>query len=417
MSTHAFDPPSPSRRDRPRQRLVTAPFLAVTASALVFFVYIGMLVVVVPRFVEERLGAGEFGVGLTIATFAAAAIASRPLIGWAGDRFGRRRLMMAGAVLAAAAGAMSGFAGSLPVLLMLRGATGVGEAAMFVGAATMIADLAPPHRRAEAASYFSVAVFGGIGVGPIIGEWVLADDRYVLAFGAAGAVALLAALLAVAVPRRIDQAVIERSRRGQRVRPRFLHPAALWPGVVLGSGIAGFAVFSAFLPEYSRSVGLSGAGGLFFVYSMVTLVLRIAGARVPERIGAGTSVTIALVLLAVGLVLPAVVPSAGGLWAAAAVVGVGMAFMYPSLMALVVNRVDERERASALSSFTMFFEVGTVVGGIVLGSAGELLGKPAAFVGGSLMCLFGLVVLWTRVVDTRTAAPSPRVDYVPVAGD
>ena len=44
---------------------------------------------------------------------------------------------------------------------------------LFVGAATLVADLAPPERRAEAASYFSVAVFGGLGIGPIIGEAVL----------------------------------------------------------------------------------------------------------------------------------------------------------------------------------------------------------------------------------------------------
>jgi len=42
---------------------------------------------------------------------------------------------------------------------------GLGEAALFVAAATLIADLSPPHRRAEAASYFSVAVYGGIGLG------------------------------------------------------------------------------------------------------------------------------------------------------------------------------------------------------------------------------------------------------------
>ena len=45
-------------------------------------------------------------------------------------------------------------------------------------------------------------------------------------------------------------------------------------------------------------------------------------------------------------------------------IGVGMAFMYPSLMALTVNRVDDRERPVAISSFTMFFEIGTVTGGL-----------------------------------------------------
>ena len=63
-------------------------------------------------------------------------------------------------------------------MLALRGVMGIGEAAVFVGAATLVADLSPRDRRAEGASYFSVAVFGGIGIGPIVGEALLGDDNF-----------------------------------------------------------------------------------------------------------------------------------------------------------------------------------------------------------------------------------------------
>jgi MFS family permease len=397
----------------PAPRLVNGPFLAVTGAALVFFVYIGILVVTVPRFVEEELGAGEFGIGLTIASFAIAAILIRPLLGQFGDRYGRRRLMMMGAVLAAVAGALSGFSPNLAALLVLRGAMGIGEAAMFVGAATLVADLSPPHRRAEAASYFSVAVFGGLGVGPVFGEWLLADDRYVLTFLVAGAIALVAAVLVLRVPAHIDRRV----EPGTAVRRVFFHHAAVLPGIVLASGVAAFSVFSAFLPDHARTVGLGGAGGLFLVYSLVCLVLRLVGARWVEQLGAGRSVTIALACVAAASMLLAAVPAVWALWTAAVVVGVGMAFLYPSLMALVVNRVDESQRATALSSFTMFFELGSVVGGLALGGLGEVFGKRAGFLGGVAICVAGLVVLWTRVADPREPVPQSDLRYVPVAGD
>ena len=123
-----------------------------------------------------------------------------------------------------------------------------------------------------------------------------------------------------------------------------IHPAAIGPGLVLASGIAAFAVFSAFLPDHARSVGLGGSGGLFAAYSVVCLVLRIAGAKLPERLGARRSVTIAFVALAAALAGLAAFPEVWALWAAAVVIGVGTAFMYPSLMALAVNRVDEADR-------------------------------------------------------------------------
>ena len=94
------------------------------------------------------------------------------------------------------------------------------------------------------------------------------------------------------------------------------------------------------------------------------------------------------------------------LWASAAVIGVGMAFMYPSLMALTVNRVDDRERPAAISSFTMFFEIGTVSGGLLLGVVAELAGKRASFAAAVVVCAAGLWLLRTRVAPATDPAPA-----------
>lgn len=383
-------------------RLITGAFLSVTVTAFVFFFYIGMVLVTVPRFIEEELGYGEFGIGLAIATFAIAAVTARPFLGRLTERFGRRALMIVGALLAAAAGAMLGLATELWHVLVLRALMGLGEAALFVAAATLIADLSPPHRRAEAASYFSVAVYGGIGLGPTLGEWVLGDDRYALTFVVAAGFAALAAITVFGVPSRVDRS----SAPATVGKPPLFHRAALWPGVVLASGIAAFSVFSAFIPEHARSVGLAGSAGLFMLYSAISLGLRLFGATLPERLGEHHMVTVALVSLTAGLLVMSAVAAPWALWVGAGLMGIGMAFLYPSLMANVVNRVGDRERASALSSFTMFFELGTVVGGVLLGGVGEIFNKRAGFFGGAVIAMIGLVLLW------RTVDPAP---YEPAA--
>ena len=97
-----------------RARLVTRPFVLVTAVALIFFVYVGMMVPIVPLFIEGPLDAGEFGIGLTVAVFALTAILARPVVGRIADRYGRRVLMVGGALIAAAGGALSAHAVSLP---------------------------------------------------------------------------------------------------------------------------------------------------------------------------------------------------------------------------------------------------------------------------------------------------------------
>jgi MFS family permease len=413
----------PARPDRTTQmarapRLVTKPFLAVTAATGAFFIYVGMLIPLLPRFIEDELGAGELGVGLAIAAFAAAAIAARPMIARLIEARGRRQVMTAGALLAGAAGAVSGTVGSLVPLLLLRGVAGVGEAALFVGAATLISDLAPPRRRAEAASYFSVAVFGGLGIGPIIGEAVLGDGRFPLGFVVAAGFTVLAAAMSFAAPNRVLGQPSDGVQPPAKVR--FLHPAAVGPGLVLAMGIAAFTSFSAFMPEHARAVGMGGSAGLFAAYSVVCLVLRMVGARVPERLGPRRSVSIAFTTNAIAFAALAVFAQQWALWLAAVVVGVGMAFQYPSLMALTINRADDHERAAALSSFTMFFEIGTVTGGLLLGTVANIFSKQAAFAASVLVLGFGLWLLRTKVLPAPTrhwVVTTGEVALVSVAGD
>jgi MFS family permease len=197
--------------------LVTAPFVIVTASTLAFFVFVGIAVSVMPRFIENELGGDGLAIGLNLAVFSIAAIAARPVIAFIGDRFGRRTLMIGGSLLAAAAVACTAFVSSIPVLLPLRAISGVGEAALFVGAATLIADLSPADRRAEGASYFSLAVFGGLGLGPVIGEVVLGDGRYGAVFVVAALACVLAAAIALAAPNRVAGVAVaapEEANRG-----------------------------------------------------------------------------------------------------------------------------------------------------------------------------------------------------------
>ncbi len=411
-----------------RESLLTRPFLIVTGTALVFFVYIGILIPIVPLFIEGPLHAGEFGIGLTVAAFALAAICARPLLGRLADRYGRRVLMVGGAVLAGLSGIGSSQVTEFWQLLILRGFTGIGEAAVFVGAATLIADMSPRDRRAEGASYFSVAVFGGIGMGPIIGEALLDDTNFERAFFVAGLFAFLAAGVALFAPARVEAAndVLDdtiASAAPATGRRRLIHPAAIMPGLVLAAGVAAFASFSAFLPDYSRSVGLASSGGLFAVYALVSVLVRVFGATLPERLGPRRAVTIALGNVLIGSdrssrcsrPFPA-------LWFAAVFVGFGMAFNYPSLLALTVNRASDSDRAWAVSSFTMFFEVGSVVGGLTIGAFAQAVGKQHGFVGGALFCVLGLYLLRYRLVPAGSPDAGPvysdiPTTYTPVAGE
>ena len=364
---------------------------------LALFVYIGVMIPLLPRLIEEQLGGNEIDIGINLATFSVAAILIRPRLGRFAERHGLRYTMVLGALLAASATAACTMVDSMWGLLPLRALQGIGEASLFVAAATSISDLAPPGRGAEAASYFSVAVFGGLGIGPVISESVIGDDRFDAALWVAAGFALLAAALALLTPKGMryhrDEGEDDEGDRG----PRFTR-AAIPTGLVLAFGVGGFVTFNAFMPDYAVTVGLDGSKWVFATYAGVCLLIRVVAATVPDRIGHARAVSIALTLMATGLAMLFLWPHPLGLFISTVIIGIGISFNYPGLMAMTVEAVPERERVRAISTFTMFFEIGTATGAVLFGILADLTSKRTAFLGGAAYCVVGLIVLWKVAV-------------------
>ncbi|MDQ3385268.1 MAG: MFS transporter, partial [Actinomycetota bacterium] len=381
-----------------RDRLVTAPFALVTGAALAYFVAIGTLTPVLPLYVEGPLGGGDVAVGVSVGAFSLAAALLRPLIGRIGDQRGRRVLVIGGALIVGVSVAGYGLASSLPLLIAMRLLTGVGEAALFVGAATAIQDLAPDSRRGEAASYFSVAIYGGLALGPALGEWVLGEDRFASVWALAVASCVVAAVLAWWTP--IGEIGAPSGPR------RLLHPAALVPGSVLGLSLIGFAGFSTFVPLYVSDIGLGGSSQVFALYAGAVLAVRIFGARIPDVVGPVRTASTALVCLAAGLAIMAAWQVPLGLYVGTIVFAGGSSLLFPALNVLVIDAAPATERSAAVATFSIFFDLSQGVGALVLGVVVAGGGEPAAFAVGALLCIVALAVLRRQAPAhlARTAA-------------
>src|SRR4029079_19160427 len=239
---------------------------------------------------DDSLGVGSFGVPLAVAAVSPMVLIAQPLAGRYADRNGRKILIVAGGFVAAVSVAAYVVANSLALLVALRLLTGAGEAMVLVGAATMITDIAPEHRRGEALSLFSLGLWGGLALGPLFGELVLGDDRFHAVWLLAAACCLAAALIGLLLPETAPARATE-----SHPAPRLIHPAGIWPRVVLTCHILGFSVIGpgfvravsvlgfagpgTFGALYARDLGLDGAGSVFLVFAIV-VVATLAGARV-----------------------------------------------------------------------------------------------------------------------------------------
>jgi DHA2 family multidrug resistance protein-like MFS transporter len=145
--------------------------------------------------------------------------------GLLGDRFGRKKVLLAALVLFGASSAACAYAGGTGELIAARAVLGIGAAAIFPLSLSVIPVLFAPQERQKAIALMASATFVSFPIGPIVGGYLLDNFWWGSVFLINVPVVALA-LIAVAF-------LLPESRSGQRPRLDML-------GVILSSaGLAG----------------------------------------------------------------------------------------------------------------------------------------------------------------------------------
>ncbi len=372
-----------------RPALFTRAFVTVAIAELAYFTADGVLLLALPRYVEGPLGGGDIAVGLVVGAFSVAAFFLRPWAGRVADRHGRRLVMVAGAATFAASVGLYLVATSVPALFAARMLTGAGEAMFFVGALAANVDLAPPERRGEAFSFASLALYIGIGAGPFIGEAVIAR----FGFRTAWIVSIGFALAAVALTLRLPAMRPIRDERQPEVKHRLVHRGGLLPGVVLLAAIWGMAGFLAFVPLYALDLGMDGAGIVLGLFAGTVVLVRSAGATIPDRIGPARATRIALVLTALGLAVIGSWRAPAGLGVGAVILALGVALFTPSLFTIAVTGVPANERGAVMGTTSAFLDLALGLAPATLGLAATGFGRGGTFLVGAVVASAGLAIV------------------------
>ncbi len=359
-------------------------------AELAYFTGTGMALFAIPLYVTGPVGGDAAGAGVAVGAFAVSALVLRPFAGRASDRFGRRPLLLGGAVLAAVSLALLAVTDSLAVIILLRLLTGVAEAAFFVAGFAALADLAPASRVGEALSYNSLGLYLGLALGPPLGE-VLIDG---LGFRGAWVGAAVVVVLGV-----VPLLVVGETQTGPRVvsgRLRILHRPAIPISIGFAASLVAVGGFLALAPLQAERIGMSVPSLAFFVYGMVVVVGRVAFARVPDRLPSLPLGAASLVSMALGLVSMAVWASVAGLLAGVVLIALGVTFSTPAFFSAVFATAGPSERGLASGTASAAVDLGLGFGPIMLGAAAAALGMPWAFGLGAAVALAGAA--WTVVL-------------------
>jgi MFS transporter, DHA1 family, solute carrier family 18 (vesicular amine transporter), member 1/2 len=359
--------------------------------------------------IEDRTGAGESALGVSISAYAVPVMLFSLPLGRAADLIGRRWLLVGGLLLTGAGSGLIAVTESLDVLIAGRAVQGLGSAASWIAALAVVSDLAPPGKRGESIGVALAATSVGSIAGPALGG-VTAD---VLGFAApflivCGASVALALAVVAVFPPEARRTASETPAWRTIARSTRSGIGAVATAITFGAaGALGVVELVAPLDLDAR-LGLSSTAiGLLFALSIaVDAPMSPIGGRWGDRRGRRGPAVAGLATLAASVALLAVFASTLGAAFALGLFGAGFSLS----MAAAVPWLDEAfgalERGLGYGMLNLLYSAGYALGPLIGGGVLELASADLAYLVTAALLAAGAiaVVAWARA--STTIAPS-----------
>lgn len=337
------------------------------------------------------------------------------LAGVLADRFGRKRVLVAGWLFGAPVPVLLIAAPSWDWVIGANVLLGLNQGLTWSTTVIMKIDLVGPARRGLAMGLNEAAGYGAVAVTALVTG--LLAERYGLrpvpfllgvAYAALG-LSISTLLIRESAGHMAHEQGGEAAGPGGRevlIRTSLRDPslsAACQAGLVnnLNDGMAW-----GLLPLYFTTAGLSlgELGALAAVYPAVWAIAQVATGAWSDTIGRKPLIVAGMLLQALAIAVLAVGDTFAIWFGAAVVLGVGTAFVYPTLLASVADVAAPAWRGSAVGVYRLWRDLGFAAGAIVTGLVADLAGMASAiWIVAALTAGSGLVV-WVRMRETLKAA-------------
>ena len=370
---------------------------------------------VLPLVGERDFGLTSKGAILSfVVAFGIAKACTNLAAGGLAGRVGRKRLLVLGWLLALPVPAMVALAPSWGWIVAANLFLGANQGLAWSMTVVMKIDLAGPARRGlalglnESAGYLGVAATA-FATGALASTYA---PRTLVWVGAA-VIAAVGAFVSIVFVRDTGAHVAheQRTQHGESVheertfRAMFAH-ASLREPVLRACSQAGLvnnlndALAWGLAPLYLAAHGASAGeiGGVAAAYPAVWGAGQLATGWLSDHTGRKPLIALGMLVQAGALAL---LVAGGGRFvpalAAAVLLGLGTALVYPTLIAAVSDAVEPRERAKAVGVYRFWRDFGFAAGALVAGFVADALGSGAAIaVVAGLTAGSGLWVAGTR---------------------
>ena len=402
---------------RPR---IDGALLAIVAEGLLSRLSFGLINFALPLYARQ-LGFSLGEVGTLVALNSAVAVALKPLLGWAADRFGLKRTFVAAISVRSLVSLLLGFASAPWQLFAIRSAHGLSMSLRDPSVNALIVEHGGEKSVGSAFAWYQTArtVAGSVSRALAGILLTVTAANYPLVFFAAFALSVLPLLVVTRYvkeqrdPGSSSQAAAQGHDAGTPASAVRCGPKIL-PFVGLGFLIAGSAemlagLFPILATEYA-GLTTAQAGIVYAVSTLATLVSGPIFGWLSDNVSRKLVLMVRGVANTLSSILYVAAPTFVGVGVAKTVDDMGKTAFRPAWGALMaeVSRFDKRNRARTMSWMSMGEDAGRLVAPVVAGVLWSTSGVPVLMGARALLAIATEVyaVSVTRSEESRTSGPS-----------
>ncbi len=379
---------------------------------------VGMERSILPAIAEEEfLLVARTAVLSFIIVFGITKAVTNYLAGRFSDTYGRRKVLIAGWVIAAPVPFLLMWAPTWGWVLWANVLLGISQGLTWSTTVIMKIDLAGPKNRGmamglnEFAGYFAVAG-AALATGYVASTSGLRPEPFYLGVGFVAIGFVLSALFVRETRHHADH----EAKLNDRTRPEellsqrevFLRTSFVdtdlssvsQAGLVnnLNDGMA-WGLFPLFFAAAGMTI--SQIGWLAAIYPAVWGVGQLYTGALSDRIGRKGLIVGGMWVQAAGIITITVSAGFAGFAAGAALLGAGTAMVYPTLLASIGDVAHPAWRATAVGIYRLWRDLGYAVGAIVAGVVADIAGLDASMWLIAAMTFVSGVVVAARMQETR----------------
>jgi multidrug resistance protein len=362
---------------------------------------VGIVVPLLPVYAHD-LGASGLYIGLIFGSFSLSRTLLVPYFGRLSDKKGRKPLIIAGIFAYTLVSLAFIFANDVENLIVIRFIQGMASAMIMPAIQAYVGDITPDGREGFTMGMFSMAMFLGLSIGPLIGGEI--HDRFSLdtSFASMGLLSLAGFLLSF---------FLLPPTKSERVVGRGIKPLA-WKWLLYDRNMAGLFLFRfayaacigviwSFLPvlaDLEFSLSSSSIGILVMVGVFFSGLMHIPMGLLADRVNRKMMVVIGGLIISYAIFSFEWTNSFRDLLVANVLFGIGGGIAMPALMALAVLKGNETDAmGSVMGLLAMGHSLGMLLGSLFSGMMMDILQLRHTFPSGAVIMILcvGLFIVCT----------------------